>query len=132
MNDTSMGPQPDPPRRTPSPFLGEALGYLSGEGRRHTAAQLLEQLRARFGSAGRGKLADLVYEMAKACLRELPDFRVRTLLRAEPRAPEVISGEMSTMSDCLRSAGAAADLSALAQRRPEQDAVLADARKCLD
>jgi hypothetical protein len=132
MSDTSMSPQPGPPRRTPSPFLGEALGYLSGEGRRHTAAQLLEQLRARFRVAGRGKLADLVYEMAKACLRELPDFQVRTLLRAEPRAPEVISGEMSTMSDCLRSAGGAADLSALAQRRPEQDAALADARKCLD
>ena len=132
MSETSMSPQPDPQRRTPSPFLGEALGYLAGEGRRHTAEQLLEQLRARFRVAGREKLADLVYEMAKACLRELPDFSVRTLLRAEPRAPEVISGELATLSDCLRSAGDGADLSALSRRRPEQDAALSDARKCLD
>lgn len=129
MNEVSMSRQPDPPARTP--VLGEALSWLAGEGRRHDAAALAAQLRARFRVAGRGKLADLLYEMAKACLRALPDFSVRTRLHAEPRAPEVISGELATMNECLRSTGAAAALPGVT-RRPEQDAALADARKCLD
>ncbi len=115
-----------------APFLTEALGYLTGEGRRHDAATLLQQLHARFRSAGTGKLADLVYEMAKACLAALPDFSVRTRLLAEPRAPEVIAGELSTMASCLRGVAEAPDLSAVARRRPEADAALDDARKCLD
>lgn len=128
MIEVPMSRQPDPPARTP--VLGEALSYLAGEGRRLGSAALLEQLRTRFRVAGHGKLADLLYEMAKACLRALPDFSVRTRLQAEPRAPEVISGELATMNECLRSTGAAASLPGVT-RRPEQAAALADARKCL-
>jgi hypothetical protein len=117
--------------RAPRPLLTEALAYLTGEGRQHTPEQLLARLQARFRAEGRGKLADLVYEMAKACLQALPDFSVRTLLQVEPRPPEVISGEVSTLSECLRSAGEDPDLSGVVRRRPEQDAALSDARKCL-
>lgn len=126
MSDTSMSQNP-----MPRPLLHEALTYLTGEGRRDTPEQLLQRLHVSFRAAGREKLADLVYELAKACLRALPDFTVRTLLHAEPRPPQIISGEMSTMSECLRTAGDATDVSDIARRRPEQAAPLADARKCL-
>jgi hypothetical protein len=118
----------DPAQR---PLLRDALLYLTGEGREHTPDQLLQRLRASFRAAGREKLADLVYEMSKACLRALPDFSVRTLLQAEPRPPELIAGELGTMSECLSSAGEPADVSGLARRRPEPSAALVDARKCL-
>lgn len=128
MNDRPLDPALRPERR----FLPEALGYLSGEGRRHDAEQLLARLRERFRHEGRLKLADLLYEMAKACLTSLPDFSVRTLLREVPRAPEVIAGELSTLGECLASVDAPAELGRVARRRPEADAALADARKCLD
>jgi hypothetical protein len=113
-------------------FLTEALGYLTGEGRRHSADALLKQLYARFRVAGHEKLADLVYEMVKACLSALPDFSVRTRLLVEPRRAEVIAGEVSTMADCLRGVAPPPDLSSLARGRPEADAALEDARKCLE
>jgi len=120
-------------RRAREPaFLTEALGYLTGEGRRQSADALLRQLYARFAVAGHERLADLVYEMAKACLSALPDFSVRTRLIVEPRRAEVIAGEVSTMADCLRGVAPPPDLSALARSRPEADAALEDARKCLD
>jgi hypothetical protein len=121
----------DPPENMHPPFLREALGYLTGEGRRQSATELLDGLYARFRVAGRGKLADLVYEMTKACLAALPDFSVRTLLHEPPRAPEIISGELATMSACLAGVSEPADLSSIARRRPEPPVALADADKCL-
>jgi hypothetical protein len=129
---SEMSASPQPPRRShPPAVFAEALGYLTGEGRRHTPEQLMQQLHARFRLAGREKLADLVYELAKACLRALPDFSVRTLLQAEPRPPEIISGEMSTLSEVLRSTGDRAELPAVGRRPPEEEAALSDAHKCL-
>jgi hypothetical protein len=134
MTEMDLDRQPHEPHdeRPEPPFLREALGYLTGEGRRHGAADLLAGLYSRFREAGREKLADLVYEMAKACLAALPDFSVRTLLRTEPRPPEVISGELATMSDCLAGVDEPPDLASVARRRPEPPAALTDARKCLD
>jgi tetratricopeptide (TPR) repeat protein len=119
-------------RARPPAFLNEALGYLTGEGRRQSADALLQQLYARFRVAGNEKLADLVYEMVKACLSALPDFSVRTRLLVEPRRAEVIAGEVSIMADCLRGVAPPPDLSTLARSRPEADAALDDARKCLE
>ncbi len=113
------------------PLVREALGYLTGEGRPQSAADLLDGLYARFRAAGREKLADLVYEMTKACLAALPDFSVRTLLHDEPRTPEAISGELTTMSECLAGVDEPPDLASVARRRPEAPAALADADKCL-
>ncbi|MGQ0553272.1 MAG: hypothetical protein ACT4PU_08630 [Planctomycetota bacterium] len=112
-------------------LLHEALTYLTGEGRAHPPAELLERLYGRFRSAGRDRLADLVYEMAKACLAALPDVSVRTLLQVEPRRPDVISGELTTLSQCLASVSAAADVTVAAGRRPAPPEALEDARKCL-
>lgn len=83
MTDMAMGsaaPQDDGQPRV----LEEALFWLTGEGRDQDPEQLLAQLRARFARAGHAKLADLVYEMVKACMAALPDFSVRTLLHSRP------------------------------------------------
>jgi len=130
MTEMDVNRKPPDDRRDP-PFLREALGYLTGEGRRQTATDLLDGLYARFRVAGREKLADLVYEMTKACLAALPDFSVRTLLHEEPRTPEVISGELTTMSECLAGVDEPPDLASIARRRPEATAALSDADKCL-
>jgi len=121
------------PRDTgPSGALNEALSWLTGEGRSHDPAALLVQLRERFAKAGHGKLADLVYEMVKACLAALPDFSVRTLLHDRPRPAEVISGEVRVMSETLAGVEEPADLTGLAQSCPEAAAALDDAAKCID
>ncbi len=130
MTDMDSDPQPEAAGHEPR-LLKEALGYLTGEGRRQTAADLLGQLRARFREAGREKLSDLVYEMTKACFTVLPDMSVRTLLHTEPRAAELISGELSTMADCLAGVAPKPDLGDVVRRRPSPPAALTDARKCL-
>jgi len=131
MTEMQMGGS-DPSDAGPRAALNEALSWLTGEGRAHDSAALLVQLRERFAKAGHGKLADLVYELAKACLAALPDFSVRTLLHARPRPAEVISGEMRVMSETLAGVGQSADLAGLAQRDPEAAAALSDASKCID
>jgi hypothetical protein len=113
-------------------FLPEALAWLSGEGRGHGPDELLTGLYERFRSAGREKLADLVYEMAKACLAALPDVSVRTLLRAAPRPPELVSGELSTLAECLAGTGAPEDLGMVSRVTPPEEQALADAARCLE
>jgi tetratricopeptide (TPR) repeat protein len=131
MTEMEMG-ESSPRKAGPPGALNEALSWLTGEGRAHEPAALLAKLRERFAKAGHGKLADLVYEMVKACLAELPDFSVRTLLHARPRPAEVISGEVRVMSETLAGVKDPTDLSGLAQRSPEATAALADAAKCID
>jgi hypothetical protein len=116
----------------PPVLLNEVLSWLTGTGRDLDTTALLGQLRQRFAEAGHGKLADLVYEMVKACLAALPDFSVRTLLHTSPRAAEVISGEVRTMSESLRGVEKPSDLNGLAQSSPDARAALSDARKCID
>lgn len=66
--------------------------------------------------AGRRRLADLLYEMAKACLLEVPQFAERTLVRKAPRKRAVVADEMHHLVDRIDHAGGRApDVSQVAQ-----------------
>ncbi len=113
-------------------LLPEALRLLTGEGRARSPQQLLDALHDRFRSAGREKLADLVYEMVRACLAAFPDYADRGYQEVPARAPEVISGELTTMNKGLAGLSAEEDLSAVRRTRPEADRALRDTETCLD
>jgi len=119
--------RPDDPQRV----LAEALRYLSGAGRQRSPAELLDDLHRRFRLAGQKTLADLVYEMLRACLAAFPDYAQRAYQEVRPRPPEVIGSELGTMNDCLQGVGARTDLGELARARPGASAALADTARCL-
>lgn len=120
------------PERDHDELLPEALAFLTGEGRPRTAEGLLAGLHARFASAGRAKLADLVYEMTKARLAVFPDFAVRTQLAVAPRDSGTIRQDMDVMSRSLRGVAEAPDLSAVTGADPAAARALDDARRCLE
>ncbi len=116
-----------------STWLGEALGYLRGEGRGRTPEQLRAELQERFQDAGRRRLADLVYEMLKACLSEVPDVTERIAMADVPRPAEVIWSEVDTMRRGMDGLpGGAPDVSSVTRSTPAEDAALVDMRTCLD
>ena len=129
---TSPQPSPTPrPGGDPASFLPEALRFLSGEGRARSPEELLDALHDRFRSAGREKLADLVYEMVRSCMASFPDYAQRSYQEVVPRSPEVISGEMGTLNDCLQGVEEAQDLGAVARSTPAAEQALDDAARCL-
>ncbi|GJM22116.1 MAG: hypothetical protein DHS20C15_20310 [Planctomycetota bacterium] len=55
--------------------------------------------------AGRRQLADLLYEMAKACLLEVPQFAERTLVNASPRKRALVADDLAHLAQRLDRAG---------------------------
>lgn len=114
-------------------WLGEALGYLRGEGRGRSPDELRAALQQRFADAGRQRLADLVYEMVKACLSEVPDVTERIAMADAPRRAEVIWGDVDTMRRGMDGLPAGApDLDAVARGTPASDVALQDMGACID
>jgi RNA polymerase sigma factor (sigma-70 family) len=102
----------------------------SKESTRHVQA-LMQRMLDLSAEAGRRKLADLIYEMAKACLVVAPGFTTRTLIAARPRRSEQVSGDMRQMASRLAGVAGAPDLDALAATRPEPGTAIDDAHACL-
>jgi RNA polymerase sigma factor (sigma-70 family) len=92
---------------------------------------LMQRMLEQSVAAARSKLADLVYEMAKACLVQAPGFASRTLIRTEPRRSEVVADEVRRMADRLREADAPVDVGRVALTRPAPATALDDTRACL-
>lgn len=114
-------------------WLGEALGMLRGEGRRRGPDELRAALRDRFRAGGEQRLADLVYEMLKACLAEVPDVTERIAMAAAPRRAEVIWDDVDTMRRGMDGLpGGAPDVSPVTRATPPRDAALDDVGRCLD
>ena len=93
---------------------------------------LMQRLIDQSIAAARAKLADLVYEMSKACLVAAPGFASRTLIRSEPRQSEVVADEVRRLAGRLREADAPVDLGRVPVTRPAPDTALDDARACLE
>jgi len=123
--------QPPEPGDGASRFLGEALRYLTGEGRRRDPTRLLEGLHERFRAEGTQKLSDLVYEMIRSCLASFPDYAQRSFEEVRPRSPEIISGELRTMNEGLIGVSAKQDLGSVARTTPSADVALDDTHKCI-
>jgi len=95
----------------------------------HTA---VEGILASSARAGREKLADLLYEMAKACLIVLPDLKRRIERKVEPREVPVVSNELRSINSRLENSDGAVALREVPQQTPEEARALRVARTCLE
>ncbi len=122
---------------------------LGKEGTRNVKGLMESMLEASLHAA-RARLADLIYEMAKACLVAAPGFSSRTLVQDEPRRSDVVAGDLRQIAARLQRAGGDAvadpggpqaagvarpsgriDIEPVAARRPAPATALDDARACL-
>jgi hypothetical protein len=109
----------------------DAVHYLSEPTGEQSPQSAVEHILTQSARAGREKLADLLYEMAKACLIVVPDFKRRVERRVEPRDAPVVSGELRSINSRLDDADAANDVTPLPQTTPEENRALSVARSCL-
>ena len=105
---------------------------LGKNGTRHVKGLMERMLEASL-QAGRQKLSDLLYEMAKACLVAAPGFSERTLIQQEPRRSDLVGDDLRQMAERLSRAGqdGAVDVAQVAGTRPVPATALDDARACL-
>jgi RNA polymerase sigma factor (sigma-70 family) len=106
----------------------EALGSREGV---KAVKGLMQRMLEQSVAAARAKLADLVYEMAKACLVQAPGFASRTLIRAEPRRSDVVAEEVRRIARRLKQADAEVDVGRVPLTHPAPATALDDARACL-
>jgi tetratricopeptide (TPR) repeat protein len=115
----------------------DALQYLSvGETDDAAAAvapgrTAIEEILSATARTGREKLADLLYELAKACLIVLPDLKRRIERKAEPREAPIVAGELRTINSRLEANWAAVPLDGVPERTPEEARALGAADACL-
>jgi RNA polymerase sigma factor (sigma-70 family) len=81
--------------------------------------------------AGRARLADLLYEMAKACLVEAPGFSSHTLIRSHPRRTDVVADDVRQLATRMESVGPTVDVRKLKGTPPAPATALDDAAACL-
>lgn len=108
--------------------LRAALGGRAGV---KAVGGLVQHMLDQSVAAARAKLADLVYEMAKACLVAAPDFAERMLVGAEPRHAGVVADEVRRLAARLDHADAHVDVTDVERTRPAPATALQDARACL-
>jgi tetratricopeptide (TPR) repeat protein len=94
----------------------------------HTA---VEQILSSTARAGRAKLADLLYEMAKACLIVLPDLKRRIERKVEPREVPVVASELQSINSRLELTDGSIALRDVPHQTPEEARALKVARSCL-
>ncbi|MHC5211295.1 MAG: hypothetical protein ACYTG2_11305 [Planctomycetota bacterium] len=111
----------------------DAVQFLAGgEAGPATADRTaIEQILSATARTGREKLADLLYELAKACLIVLPDLERRIERKAEPREAPVVAGELRTINSRLDSSRSGVSLDGVPTQTPEEARALAAADACL-
>lgn len=96
---------------------------------------LVQRMLEESAVAGRRRLADLVYELAKACLLAVPGLRQRMLVQRAPRERTVVACDVVNLSERLSHVDQSLDTAAvesLASRRTLGLGALDDAQQCLD
>ncbi len=109
-----------------SPGRGLAMLLAGGARAGETA---VERILAAAADAGRARLADLVYEMAKACLAADAEFRSRVHADVGPREFALVLGESRIAAARVR-AGVRAD--PLPEALPQASHALRTGEVCLD
>lgn len=82
------------------------LSCLASKERVKNVRGLVQQMLDASLRAGRRRLADLLYEMAKACLLEVPRFAERTLVNSTPRPREEVAHDIAHLSARLKNVDA--------------------------
>jgi hypothetical protein len=109
----------------------DAVQFLTGTSVIRPAHTAVEHILANSARAGREKLADLLYEMAKACLIVLPDLKRRIERKVEPREVPVVANELRSINSRLEKVDGAVALRDVPQQTPEEARALKVARSCL-
>jgi len=109
----------------------DAVQFLTGTSVIRPAHTAVEHILANSARAGREKLADLLYEMAKACLIVLPDLKRRIERKVEPREVPVVANELRSINSRLETVDGAVVLRDVPQQTPEETRALKVARSCL-
>jgi tetratricopeptide (TPR) repeat protein len=111
----------------------DAVQFLSGPeaGADISDRTAIEQILAATARTGREKLADLLYELAKACLIVLPDLKRRIERKAEPREAPLVAGELRTINSRLEASRAGVALDGVPAQTPEEARALGAADACL-
>lgn len=81
--------------------------------------------------AGRAKLADLLYEMSKACLTILPNFKRRVERRVEPRGTTVVAAELRAIASRASTTASGATVLHIPSGTVAEANALSVAGKCL-
>ena len=109
----------------------DAVQFLTGTSVIRPADTAVEQILTTTARAGREKLADLLYEMSKACLIVLPDLKLRIERKVEPRQVPVVSSELRSINVRLEMTDGSITLSDVPKQTPEEARALKVARNCL-
>jgi hypothetical protein len=111
---------------------GDAVAELArgagGAGAGGTAVETILRVAARSGSA---RFADLAYELAKACLIQLPNLERRVRRVVEPREAKLVARELRTAHQRSGPGAHAADLKGVPDAAPAESEALRAAASCL-
>ncbi|MCB9897694.1 MAG: sigma-70 family RNA polymerase sigma factor [Planctomycetes bacterium] len=120
------------PRETLASIQEVVVRRLGGRDRVKDMRALIRRMLDLSASEGRRRLADLVYELAKACLLSVKRVSERTLVQAPPRRRDVVLDDVRHLARRLTSVGHDdVDVSPLAEPPRSGDGALDDTRACL-
>ena len=108
---------------------------LQSKERVKNVRNLVQRMLDESAAAGRRRLADLVYELAKTFLLSVPGLRSRMLVQRAPRDRRTVASDVSNLSQRLATVDESLDQAAvegLARRQQLGHSALDDARQCLD
>lgn len=122
----------DVPRAAMASIREVVMRRLGGRERVKDMRSLIRRMLDLSAAEGRRRLADLVYELAKACLLSVPRVSSRTLVQAAPRRRDVVLDEVRHLAARLSSVDSqGVDVSSLAQPPRTGDGAIDEARACL-
>ena len=108
---------------------------LESSSRAKNVKTLVEHMLGQAAHAAKSKLANLLYEMAKACLVEAPQFNDRILVEKRPRPSDIVAGELMHLRSRLVQVDpdgtTTAEVEDVASTRPRANSAIGDARRCL-
>lgn len=109
----------------------DAMQFLVGKAAIERGETAIERILSIGALAGRQKFADLLYELSKATLVLVSDFRLRVECLTEPRRQAVVSDELRQVEDRLSRArgGDRRDVQPIVAA--DSDAALETTRRCL-
>ena len=109
----------------------DALQFLLADTSRPTDSAAIQRILRRSAKAGRDKLADLLYELSKACLVMLPNLRRRVERRVEPRGPTTVANELQRVAARLGTTATGVTMVYQPTATPTEDGAISTARACL-
>ncbi len=110
---------------------GDAVSALSKQARGGAAGTTIEGILRIAAHSGTGKLADLAYELAKACLIRLPNLERRVRRVVEPREAKLVARELRAVNQRRGLVASPVGLTGVPEAAPAEADALRAATSCL-